>query len=282
MQNSIQAGKSIEKYHFRSSNDRKANKVQSLKKRHKATPGHLLGNSHILPIRPPHQNQNESLTIMKKNEHGINEPQLFVLLAVLGTAVIFFNVKIPHTEVIIDGRWAVGFIGFVLLRKRLALLLTCLLSIPYFSDVPFYVGFFGNLLYAVPIFIVIRIIHSRILSGLHNGHYALGWIVLVLACYQLFTTPAVWAVIASLQDIPIWSNVIDGWRAQPFLIESFLVAIVSASVMFAFRSYTHVNKSRQELEITLNSIGDAVISTNIDGMITKMNPVAENLRCITA
>ncbi len=200
-----------------------------------------------------------------------------MILAVLGTAAAFISVKIPHTEAFIDGRWAMGFIGFVLLRKRLALLLMLLLSIPYLSDVPFFTGFFGNLLYAIPAFICIRVIHTRYLSRLQNGQYALGWVVLILACYQLFTTPAVWTVLAIIQDIPIWSNVMDGWRTQPYLIESLLVAIVSASIMFAFRSYTQVKKSRKELEITLNSIGDAVISTDIDGMITKMNPAAQNL-----
>ncbi|MBA4309593.1 MAG: hypothetical protein C0425_04585 [Chlorobiaceae bacterium] len=35
--------------------------------------------------------------------------------------------------------------------------------------------------------------------------------------------------------------------------------------------------SREDLAVTLNSIGDAVIATDLNGMITKMNPVAEKL-----
>ena len=38
-----------------------------------------------------------------------------------------------------------------------------------------------------------------------------------------------------------------------------------------------LRNSRENLRITLNSIGDAVISTDIEGRITRMNPVAEKL-----
>ncbi|MBN2702569.1 MAG: PAS domain S-box protein [Pontiellaceae bacterium] len=38
-----------------------------------------------------------------------------------------------------------------------------------------------------------------------------------------------------------------------------------------------VKESRENLRITLNSIGDAVISTDVEGRITSMNPVAERL-----
>ena len=38
-----------------------------------------------------------------------------------------------------------------------------------------------------------------------------------------------------------------------------------------------LKESEENLRITLNSIGDAVISTDIDGNIIRMNPVAENL-----
>jgi PAS domain-containing protein len=38
-----------------------------------------------------------------------------------------------------------------------------------------------------------------------------------------------------------------------------------------------LRKSEQHLAITLNSIGDAVIATNVAGLITHMNPTAERL-----
>lgn len=56
-------------------------------------------------------------------------------------------------------------------------------------------------------------------------------------------------------------------------------------VLFAFvhditerrKTQDALRKNEEHLRITLNSIGDAVISTDIEGIITHMNPVAENL-----
>jgi PAS domain S-box-containing protein len=43
------------------------------------------------------------------------------------------------------------------------------------------------------------------------------------------------------------------------------------------QSEEDLRKSEENLAITLNSIGDGVISTDIDGLIVKMNPIAEKL-----
>ena len=56
-------------------------------------------------------------------------------------------------------------------------------------------------------------------------------------------------------------------------------------MMWAFVFYAHVQQminkelhnSTENLRITLNSIGDAVIATTVQGRITRMNPVAEEL-----
>lgn len=44
-----------------------------------------------------------------------------------------------------------------------------------------------------------------------------------------------------------------------------------------FRSQSRIRKIQDNLRITLNSIGDAVISTDLEGRIMQMNPVAEEL-----
>jgi len=48
------------------------------------------------------------------------------------------------------------------------------------------------------------------------------------------------------------------------------------------RSAEALRKSKNDLQITLNSIGDAVIATDADGLIVRMNPVAERLTGYTA
>lgn len=42
-------------------------------------------------------------------------------------------------------------------------------------------------------------------------------------------------------------------------------------------SYEELRASQENLQVTLNSIGDAVMTTDIDGRVTRLNPVAQNL-----
>lgn len=196
---------------------------------------------------------------------------LFVLLALLGTAASFLNVKIPHTEVFIEGRWIFGFIGFVLLKRWwAAMLLAAVLSLPLLSDVPFHVGFFGNTLYAVPSLIVIRLVHFRILDRFRRPWpYALGWFVTVMACYQAFVTPAVWGVVAALQEKPVWAAILEGWRTQPYLVESLLVALVSASAMAARRS----NQQFRRLQDVVRTIPQPMSLLSTDYRYLAVNDV---------
>jgi PAS domain S-box-containing protein len=55
------------------------------------------------------------------------------------------------------------------------------------------------------------------------------------------------------------------------------VAIVSASGMVALRSHDTLCRNRRELAITLDSIGDGVISADAGGRVLRMNPVAQSL-----
>jgi PAS domain-containing protein len=208
-----------------------------------------------------------------------SELLLFGVLAGLGAVASYFSVNIPYTEVYIEGRWAFGFMGFALLRRWwAALLLACLLSVTGFHQVPVTVYLPANLLYVIPCLITIRLVHARFLSRFrHLALYGIGWLLLVLACYQLFSTPLIWAVLATLRDKPIWPAVLAGWQEQPFLVESVLVGIVSALGMTVVRSYQALHQSRQELATTFDSIGDGVIVTDAQGRVTRMNPVAQTL-----
>ncbi len=201
-----------------------------------------------------------------KSRYG--QIKLFAVLAVLGTAAARLSVQIPHTEVFIEGRWIFGFIGFALLsRWWSALLLAAVLSIPHLSDVPLIVGFLGNMSYAVPCLVVIRPTHAHVLDRFRAPiAYALGWFVVVLLCYQAFNTPLVWAISAAIKDAPIWPAVLDGWRTQPFLIESLLVGLVSASIMAALRSTIQLRQTTRRLD-HINRILLAI--RNVNQLITE-------------
>jgi PAS domain S-box-containing protein len=204
---------------------------------------------------------------------------LFLILAALGTAAIFLSVKIPHTDVLIEGRWAFGYLGIALLRRWwLALLLAGVLCIPYLSGVPFVIGFFGNLAYTLPSYLVIRWVYADILSRTRSlWTHAFLWFLLVLFCYQAFNTPIIWAILAMLEGSPVLPAILEGWRLQPFFVESVLVAIVSAAMITAIRSHEELEQSRRELAITLDSIGDGVIATDAAGHVVRMNPQAQKL-----
>jgi len=197
----------------------------------------------------------------------------------LGALFSYFSVEIPNTEVYFDVRQIFALMAFALLsRWWLALLVAMIVSVAGFHQVPTSIAFFGNLLFLGPTIVVVRLVHGYYLSRLKSLQaYGIGWFVLVLLCYQALTTPGLWGLIAFFRDIPIFPMVLTGWVDQPFLIESLLVAIVSASGMTAVRAHRELIQSRRELTTTLDSIGDGVIVTDIRGRIVRMNPVAQKL-----
>ena len=178
------------------------------------------------------------------------ELKLFLALAGAGMAAALFHVHIPHSEAVIDGRWAFGFMGFALLgRWWTALVLVTLLSYPYGTpDLPLWIGFGGNMLYAVPSLLAIRPLSGWMLRRWGpGGLFALGWGVLVLFCYQAFATPVVWGVITLMKGRPVGAGLMDGWRTQPFLVESILVALFSAAALVAALAVEHLRSQRRRL-----------------------------------
>ncbi|MBN1615492.1 MAG: PAS domain S-box protein [Deltaproteobacteria bacterium] len=180
-------------------------------------------------------------------DHG--QVKLFFLLAILGIIAALNHVHIPHTEVLIEGRWVFGFLGFALLRLWwAALALGALLSYPYGSDISFWVGFGGNMLYAVPSLLVIRPLSYRMQKRWGpDWRLWLGWSALVLACYQAFMTPAVWAVLGLLENRPVWLHILEGWQTQPYLVESILVALFSATALVALLALEQLRDERRRL-----------------------------------
>ncbi|MFO8048437.1 MAG: PAS domain S-box protein, partial [Desulfosudaceae bacterium] len=67
-------------------------------------------------------------------------------------------------------------------------------------------------------------------------------------CYQAFITPAVWAVTASLAEVPVWPEILRGWREQPFFMESILVGVFSAVAMIACLSLRRLRDNELRLD----------------------------------
>ncbi|MBD3308146.1 PAS domain S-box protein, partial [candidate division KSB3 bacterium] len=132
--------------------------------------------------------------------------------------------------------------------------------------------------YAVPIFVVLRSVHARFLDRLRNpACYGAAWFLLIFFCYQAFTTPITWGILAFLHDASVWQGIIQGWRDQPYIFESLAVGLISALGMMVIRIDSALRASRRELATTLYSIGDGVIATDTAGRVQRMNPEAGRL-----
>ncbi len=184
----------------------------------------------------------------------------FVVLAVLGAIASYFSVEIPYTKALIEGRWIFGYIGFVHLQHWwAALLLAGFLSITRPYQLPLLTVLIGNMLYALPTLIVMRTLYKRWLSRMHSlVGYGVAWLLLILLCAQLFTTPAVWGVLAYLNGAPVWPGILEGWRTQPYLVESLLVGIITALALTVLRSIAALRKSEERFRLAME--------TNRDGL----------------
>ncbi|NHZ69772.1 MAG: EAL domain-containing protein, partial [Thermotogales bacterium] len=81
-------------------------------------------------------------------------------------------------------------------------------------------------------------------------------------------------------EAPLHSDIHDGQQAEYLLQWSgaLLVTYLFLVILAYQRAVTRTIAAREEdLDITLHSIGDAVIATDAGGLITRMNPVAERL-----
>ncbi len=203
-----------------------------------------------------------------------------IVLGALGAIAANLNVSIPFTEIYIEVRWAFGYMGFAILRRTwAAVALAGLLSVSLIgAPMPTTTAFLGNMVYALPALATIRLAQFHILSRCRSLFlYGAGWFLLMLFCYQAFNTPITWALVGILKNEPIRPFVISGWKTQPYLIESLLAAIISTSGMLVLRSHEALRRSRNELAVTLDAIGDGVIVTDGQGRVIRINPVAQDL-----
>ncbi len=83
---------------------------------------------------------------------------------------------------------------------------------------------------------------------------------------------------AVFQEQLVWQHrVHTATLAAWFLFLLLLSGILHLSTRARIRALDELRRSEQNLRITLDSIGDAVIATDADGRVVEMNPVAEHL-----
>ncbi|HNX24028.1 MAG TPA: response regulator [Spirochaetota bacterium] len=98
-----------------------------------------------------------------------------------------------------------------------------------------------------------------------------------------------WSIVVATPEEYILSSVI-GFRNKSLMILILVIIISILFYYFLFRVWVYVNEIRnkvriesaireneENLRITLNSIGDAVISTDENGNVKRMNPAAESI-----
>jgi len=200
-------------------------------------------------------------------------------LGLSGVLASYASINIPHSEVFIDGRQAFALMAFALLhRVWLAGLVMVALAAAGHHEVSHLTAFLGNMTYLLPELIAIRLVHGLVLARVRNLIlYAAGWGLLVMACYQVFTMPLIGIVKAFVRDAPMVETVKRVMTGQDLIVESIMVAIVSGAGMTLAHALRALARREHELDVTLQSIGDAVLATDAGGRISRMNPVAETL-----
>jgi len=124
----------------------------------------------------------------------------------------------------------------------------------------------------------LRFVYRRYLVNLENlFFFGVYWFALVMAGYQVFTTPLVHLVLGLLEHELSFSFILGAWSAQLWIEESIAVAVISTLGMVIARMYFLLRYREQHLRTILHSIGDGVIVTNCEEEVELMNPVAENL-----
>lgn len=100
--------------------------------------------------------------------------------------------------------------------------------------------------------------------------WAFGLLVHAVMLLLLFTLPLEEQTLTALKAV-----------SAPYLVAFPLASLLVSRILFGLKERTHflhaLQQSKEEIRTTLYSIGDAVISTDHEGRVRQMNPVAEQL-----
>ncbi|MBB4314466.1 sensor histidine kinase [Roseospira marina] len=209
---------------------------------------------------------------------ALRELLIFLVFGGLGTAAAYVTVNVPDTEIFLSGRYAFGLMGMVLVRRWwTAFLLTALLAAVGEHALPLALAWTLNMLINGPLMVLLRVVYRHLLERLENTLiFGVLWIATVMLYYQIVMV-AIGVVESVRSGVPLEESVQTFLLAQTLLVESALVAAISAAGLTMLRSYELVVRERRELEVTLRSIGDAVIVTDADGVVRRVNTEAARL-----
>ncbi len=204
---------------------------------------------------------------------------ILVVSVLMGAAAANVTIKVPNTPTVIELRRLFGFMGFVLIKRfSPAVIIPVILSLAHISQLPWYIVLGGNLLYGLPFCLSLRFVYRRCLVNLENlFFFGVCWFALIMAGYQVFTTPLVHLVLGLLEHELSLSFILGAWTEQLWVEESIAVSVISAMGMVITRMYFLLRYREQHLRTILHSIGEGVIVTNCEEVVELMNPVAETL-----
>jgi PAS domain S-box-containing protein len=203
----------------------------------------------------------------------------FLAICLFGVAASYFSVNIPGTDLVFDMRWVFGVIGFAVAPTWLhATVLAVALSAAGFHRVAFLVAFGANLLFAIPLMPAVRLSYRALAARVHSDiGFFLVWTAMVIVTFQVIVTPLFWLVIAIVQSTPILSTIAQRLGDQLLIVQSLFIGVISALTLLVYRSVGIRKGREQELAKTLYSIADAVVATDREGRVVRMNREAERL-----
>lgn len=203
----------------------------------------------------------------------------FAVLGVLGVAAAYVSIGTPETDVYIDARWTFGLMGFALLRYWWsAVLLAVVPSIAGVHQSSLPGAVIGDMAYALPCLILVRIAHVMVLKrASHPAAYGAAWFLMVILCYEAFITPITGAAIALQRGEAMGPRIALAWMTQPLLTEALLVALVSSLVMVLLFSHGRSRRNEAYLRALIEASPLAIISLDMDGNVLTWNPAAERI-----
>lgn len=205
-----------------------------------------------------------------------------IILLIIGLVFRYLHFDVPDTPIIIEMGFISVYLSAVLINRNY--LIFIIMSIICFlgphNNITYIQAYVGNMLFAVPFVIFLRFIYKKLLN---KSSILIGtvWGLSIIIGYQIFVTPIIWMYVGILNNNSIIESILLGYEKQSFLVESFIVSIISTLILVIINNNEIFIKREKRLKTILQSIGDAVIVFNKDFKVEMINKVAINITHFT-